>query len=70
MAHAYVNRFASIYADVAHSRKAALVPFFFEGFADDNAMFQQDGIHPVASAQQRLLDNVWPQLRPMLSKPK
>jgi acyl-CoA thioesterase-1 len=66
----YVNRFASIYADVAHSRKAALVPFFFEGFADDSAMFQQDGVHPVASAQQRLLDNVWPQLRPLLSKPK
>lgn len=66
----YVRRFGSIFADVAHSRKTALVPFFFEGFGDDSAMFQQDRIHPVATAQQRLLDNVWPQLRPLLGKPR
>jgi acyl-CoA thioesterase-1 len=66
----YVRRFGSIFADVAHSHKAALVPFFFEGFGDDSAMFQQDRIHPVAIAQQRLLDNVWPQLRPLLGKPR
>jgi acyl-CoA thioesterase-1 len=64
----YVRRFSSVFSDVAHSHKAALVPFFFDGFGDDSAMFQQDRIHPVAIAQQRLLDNVWPQLRPLLGK--
>jgi acyl-CoA thioesterase-1 len=66
---AYVGRFAATFDDVAKSRKVALVPFFFEGFADDNAMFQGDRIHPVASAQSQLLDNVWPKLQPLLATP-
>ena len=66
---AYVRRFETTYADVARERKAALVPFLFEGFAEDNAMFQADRIHPVIAAQARLLDNVWPKLKPLLGEP-
>src|SRR5207248_2015346 len=66
---AYIRRFESIYADVARERKAALVPFLFEGFGEDNAMFQADRIHPVVAAQARLLDNVWPALKPLLGEP-
>jgi acyl-CoA thioesterase-1 len=66
---AYVRRFETTYADVARERKAALVPFLFEGFAEDNAMFQGDRIHPVIAAQARLLDNVWRELKPLLGEP-
>jgi acyl-CoA thioesterase-1 len=66
---AYVRRFEAIYADVARERKAALVPFLFEGFAEDNAMFQPDRIHPVSAAQARLLDNIWRELKPLLGEP-
>jgi acyl-CoA thioesterase I len=66
---AYVHRFEATYADVARERTAALVPFLFEGFAEDNAMFQPDRIHPVQAAQARLLDNVWRELRPLLGEP-
>jgi len=66
---AYVQRFAATFADVAKARKAALVPFLFEGFAERNDMFQADGIHPVAAAQDQLLDNVWRELRPLLASP-
>jgi acyl-CoA thioesterase I len=66
---AYVRRFETTYADVARDRKAALVPFLFEGFAEDNAMFQADRIHPVIAAQAKLLDNVWPALKPLLGQP-
>src|ERR1700682_6483770 len=65
----YVWRFEKIYADVARERKAALVPFLFEGFTEDNAMFQPDRIHPVSAAQARLLDNVWRELKPLLGEP-
>lgn len=65
----YVRRFETTFADVARERKAALVPFLFEGFAEDNAMFQPDRIHPVVAAQARLLDNVWPRLKPLLGEP-
>lgn len=66
---AYVERFAAIFSEVAKARKAALVPFLFEGFGEDNGMFQSDRIHPVAAAQPRLLDNVWPALEPLLHAP-
>jgi acyl-CoA thioesterase-1 len=64
---AYTQRFASIFADVAKAHKAAVVPFFFEGFGEDNAMFQGDRIHPTAAAQAKLLDNVWPELKTLLA---
>ena len=65
----YGRRFAAIYADVARTRKTALVPFIFEGFAEDDAMFQPDRIHPLVAAQTKMLDNVWPQLAPLLDAP-
>jgi len=64
----YVHRFETTYGDIARERKAALVPFLFDGFAEDNAMFQTDRIHPVVAAQSRLLDNVWPHLKPLLGE--
>src|ERR1700681_4586579 len=66
---AYVRRFETTYADVAWERRTVLVPFLFEGFAEDNAMFQPDRIHPVLAAQARLLDNVWRELKPLLGEP-
>jgi acyl-CoA thioesterase-1 len=66
---AYVQRFAATFGDVARARKASLVPFLFEGFGENNAMFQPDGIHPTAAAQPKLLDNVWGGLEPLLGSP-
>ena len=62
----YVQRFAATFGDVARARKVSLVPFLFEGFGENNAMFQPDGIHPTAAAQEKLLDNVWRGLEPLL----
>jgi acyl-CoA thioesterase-1 len=67
---AYTRDFAAAYSSVAQERKAALVPFFFEAFGERNDMFQPDRIHPAAAAQALLLDTVWPQLAPLLGKPK
>jgi acyl-CoA thioesterase I len=66
---AYVARFDSTFAEVAKTRKTALVPFIFDGFADDEAMFQADRMHPVAGAQAKLLDNLWHELKPLLGTP-
>lgn len=63
---AYVRRFDATFAEVAKAHKAALVPFLFDGFGEDDAMFQGDRIHPVAAAQPKLLDNVWRELKPLL----
>lgn len=66
----YGQAFAGLFAEVAQAEKAALVPFLLAGVADGpnaEAMFQPDRIHPVAQAHPRMLDNVWPVLRPLLT---
>ncbi len=62
----YTDGFAQVYTDVAKAQQVALVPFLLEGVGGDPAFMQPDGIHPQANAQQRLLDNAWPQLQPLL----
>jgi acyl-CoA thioesterase-1 len=67
----YTHRFEGIFTQVASETKAPLVPFLLKGIADapDAAqLFQADRIHPIASAQPRMLDNVWPALRKLLPK--
>lgn len=64
----YTRQFEAVFAEVARAQGAPLVPFFFEGFADDAAAFQPDRIHPTEATQQKLLDNVWPTLERMLTR--
>ena len=65
---AYVREFNEVFTTVAKTHKVPLVPFFFEGFGEDMAYFQSDRIHATAEAQPRLLDNVWPALKPLLAR--
>ncbi len=62
----YTDAFALVYQDLASARQVPLVPFFLEGVGGVEGMMQADGIHPAASAQGKLLDNVWPTLKPLL----
>ncbi len=63
---AYRQRLAAVYAGLARSEKVALVPFLLEGVALQPGLMQADGLHPTAAGQPRVLDNVWPRLRPLL----
>ena len=62
----YTTAFAEVFPKVATKTGAELVPFVLEGIGGVPSMMQRDGIHPAAEAQPRLLDNVWPMLKPML----
>ena len=62
----YVREFDRLYGEIAASRRAAIVPYLIEGFGEDLALFQPDQIHPTAKAQQRMLETVWPALKPLL----
>ncbi len=62
----YTTRFEKTFQDLARANKLRLVPFMMEGFADQRAYFQQDGIHPVADAQPLILDTIWRELKPLL----
>jgi acyl-CoA thioesterase-1 len=65
---AYTKQFEAVFAELAKAQGAPPVPFFFDGFAEDRAAFQPDGIHPTEATQQKLLDNVWPTLERMLRR--
>lgn len=62
----YRDGLRAVYADLARARHAALVPFLLESVALDPAMMQDDGLHPVASAEPKVLETVWAQLKPLL----
>ena len=63
----YEQKFHLVFETSAKTQRVPLVPFLFEGFAADRAMFQSDGIHPTAVAQEKMLDNIWPKLQPLLA---
>lgn len=62
----YTTAFAQVFTDLAEQKQVSLVPFFLEGVGGVPGMMQADGIHPAEAAQEILLDNVWPTLKPML----
>jgi acyl-CoA thioesterase-1 len=63
---AYTDRFGQMFVTVAKQYDAVLVPFLMAGMAQDRSQFQADGMHPIASAQPALFNNVWRALEPML----
>jgi acyl-CoA thioesterase-1 len=63
----YTTEFHAAFQDVARSQRTALVPFLLDGFADQRALFQSDGIHPAEAAQTLILETVWKELRPLLT---
>lgn len=64
----YTQKFAAAFGEVATSTRSALLPFLLEGFATDPRSFLPDGVHPVASVQSRIVDNIWTPLKPLLGK--
>ena len=64
----YTEEFARIFPDLANQYHPPLVPFLLDRVALDPELMQDDGLHPNAKGQPRILDNVWPYLQPLLNK--
>ena len=62
----YTEQFAMVFSDLAREKKISLVPFLLTDIALSSTLLQGDDIHPNAQGQPVLLDNVWPQLKPLL----
>ena len=60
----YTQQFAQLYVRIAKSQQVALLPFFLEGVAQRNDLFQADRIHPNEAAQPIMFQNVWTALTP------
>lgn len=62
----YTQGFERNYQALADEHEVALLPFLLEPIAMDRDAFQADNLHPVADAQPKLRDHVWPALAPLL----
>ena len=64
----YSQQFSDNYQQLAKKHAIKLVPFFLDGVAGNPKLIQVDGLHPLAIAQPKILDNIWPILANMLKK--
>jgi len=62
----YTTGFEKNYRDLARLFDTALLPFLLEPIALDRNAFQDDNLHPDVASQPKLLEHVWPALRPLL----
>lgn len=65
---AYRDAFTGVFRSLAEEYDVPLVPFLLEGVALNDQLMQSDGIHPTAEAQPIILENVWPELEPLLDR--
>jgi acyl-CoA thioesterase-1 len=64
----YRDGLRNMYRDIAREFNVPLVPFLLEGVATDPKLMQDDGLHPLAAAEPRVLETVWPVLAPVLKE--
>jgi acyl-CoA thioesterase-1 len=64
----YTRNFSEMFSGLARQYKVKLVPFLLDGIAGNPDRVQPDGLHPIATAQPLILDNVWPALQPLLTR--
>jgi acyl-CoA thioesterase-1 len=66
----YGQEFRDMFSSLAKQHSVALVPFLLDEVALKSGLMQDDGIHPNAQGQPRMLENVWPRLKPLLVAPR
>ena len=66
----YRDGLRAMYRDLAGEFNLPLVPFLLDGVALNPDLMQDDGLHPKAEGEPKVLDNVWPVLDPALAKLK
>ena len=56
----YRDTLRAMYRDLAAEFNVPLVPFLLAGVATDPKLMQDDGLHPLAAGEPKVLENVWP----------
>jgi acyl-CoA thioesterase-1 len=63
---AYTDRFTGMYKALSSDMKVPLVPYMLQGVDMLPTNFQADRLHPLANAHPVILNNIWPQLAPLI----
>ncbi len=62
----YTEPFFNQYADLASQYELEYLPFLLDGVAGNDELMQEDGLHPTAKAQPKILDNIWPAVNALI----
>ncbi len=62
----YTEQFSKMFAQIAQTENASLVPFMLEGFADKTDYFQADRLHPLEKAHPIILETIWKVAQPLV----
>jgi acyl-CoA thioesterase-1 len=65
----YGEEFREMFASLATRYAVQFLPFLLDEVALNPELMQADGIHPNAQGQPRILENLWPKLKPLLVAP-
>lgn len=66
----YTTSFREIFRRLSESRQVPLIPFFLDGVGGHLELNQEDGIHPTPEGYERVVENVWKILQPLLQSAK
>ena len=62
----YTELFYQQYTRLVRDNPVTFLPFLLENIGENIKLFQADGMHPLASAQPQIMDNIWQILTPLL----
>jgi len=65
----YTEKFNGTYTELAARYDVVLLPFLLQEIALEPDLMQADGIHPTATAQPLIMEQVWSALEPILDDP-
>ena len=65
---AYTTEFRGVFRELARKHDAALITFLLDGVAAVPELNQDDGMHPNVAGQQRVAENVWKVLLPVIQR--
>jgi acyl-CoA thioesterase-1 len=68
MGSEYQRDFQNAFPDLAERHKVPYVPFLLDGVAMRRELNQADGIHPNAEGTKIMTENIYSELKPMLTK--
>lgn len=64
------KKFEAVFIELASQHQTGLVPMLMKNVSTNPQLMQKDGIHPSAAGQPVMLENIWPELLPLLNRSK
>ncbi|MCG7394654.1 arylesterase [Microvirga sp. ACRRW] len=68
LGEAYIQKFDTIYSDIAKKHDLVLYPFFLDGIAGERSLNLPDGLHPTAKGVETIVERILPSVESFLAR--